>query len=414
MAYIKFKNWILPLLVGWMVGCGRPAPVKPPTPRQPDRLWAFNLEPGTLAQANEAIRSGQVLVLKKEAQDIRVLLDCSFPGGLQPWLNPWSETHLISTRTQVEASFLGNAPLMEKASARVEQGEGLMLRLVSVASYSSGVAGAKQVNWGSLQPRKRNGCDGATHLAGILHLGAAQLTTARQQGGAISVGPVALGTSGSEVFDERIGDPDLCQGGSSQDPRCQSFIAMDLIAIAAQPSSKVDRQACDEREQEICLRRCNAGSGGACNNVGYFLETQGADALPKEQRLSFARGYYQRACQLRSQKGCANEVRLQLALSPDSSSKQYARGKLEMYCEQGIDFACEVAGSEQIKQGEKVAALGSKPGIAMDPVGAISLVTGAASSAQRGIQLLQRACSLGNGEACYKLQQHASQPVPRP
>jgi hypothetical protein len=358
-----------------------------------------------LAQANEAIRSGQVLVLKKESQEVRILLDCSFSGGLRPQLNPWSEMHQISTRAQVEASFLGNAQLLEKASAKVEQGEGLLLRLVSIASYSSGVAGGKSVSWVSLRPRVEYGCDGATHVAAILHLGAARLTTARQQGGGISVGPVALGASGSEVLDERIGDPDLCQGGPYQDPRCQNFIAMDLIAVTGQSSSKVNRQACDERDKATCLQMCQAGIGDACNNVGYFLEEWEVDSISKEQRFTMARGYYLRGCQMGSKKACANEARIQLGLATKSSEKQDARGKLEMYCERGIDFACEAAGAEQIKQGEKVAALSSRPGVAMDPVGAISLVTGVASSTQRGLLLLQRACSLGSGEACYKLRQ---------
>lgn len=416
MKYIKAKNWILPLLASSLTGCGGPAKIQTPTPRQADRLWVFNLEPGAQVQANDAIRAGQVLVLKKEAQEVRILLDCSFSGGLRPpQLNPWSETHLISSRAQVEASFLGNAPLMTKASAKVEQGEGLQLRLVSVASYSSTIAGGKPVSWGDLRPRKPYGCDGATHLSAILHLGAAQLTTISQQGGAISAGPVALGTNSSVAFDEHIGEPDLCQGGFYQDTRCQNFIAMDLIAITARPpSSKVDRQACDERDVATCLQRCQAGLGGACNNAGYFLETVGDGVMPKAQQLQFARRYYQTGCQLGSQKGCANEMRLQLSLTTNSPEKQFTRGKLEMYCEQGIDFACEIAGDEQLKQGEKVVSFETKPGLIMDPVGAFSLVTGAASNAQRGLQFLQRACSLGSGEACYKLRQRITQPTLRP
>jgi TPR repeat protein len=364
-------------------------------------------------QAEGALQNGQILVLQKEANNVRVLVDCSFPGGLRPQSGPWSETTEISTRLQVDASLMGNATLLNNARARVEQGESLLLRLVGVSSYVASVAGGKAIPWSTLRTSAEYGCDGATHLVAISHIGAAQLRTARQQGGAVSVGPVALGGAGAHVFDERIGEPDHCGAGLPQGPGCQRLIAMDLIPIAQTPSSKVNREACDERNEQDCLQRCHAGNGESCNNVGYVLES-GSPSTPQEQRLHFALGYYQQACKLGSAKGCANEQRIFLFLARDDSQRKFHTNKLAMYCEQNIAFACEAEASEKLERGEKSISTGAKGGVMMDPVGALSAVTGTASNVQDGLRLLQRACALGSREACYKLRQQAARPMRKP
>lgn len=413
MGTTGFSKWAPLLLAGWALGCGRPPTIQPPAPRQADRLWAFNLESGTRAQAEGALQNGQILVLQKEANNVRVLADCSFPGGLNPQSGLWSETTEISTLFQVDASLMGDAALLNRARARVEQGESLLLRLVGVSSYVASVAGGKAIPWSALRTSAEYGCDGATHLVAISHLGAAQLRTARQQGGAVSVGPVALGGAGAHVFDERIGEPDQCGAGLPPGPGCQRLIAMDLIPIAHAPSSKVNRQACDERDETVCLKVCNAGSGDACNNVGYFLET-GNPSAPKEHRYPLALGYYQQACKLGSAKGCANEQRIFLFLARDDSQRKFHTNKLAMYCEQNIAFACEAEADEKLDLGEKSISTGAKGGVMMDPVGALSAVTGTASNVQDGLRLLQRACALGSREACYKLRQQAARPMRRP
>lgn len=392
-------------------GCRLSQPIPPPAPKQPDRLWSFNLEPGVLLQAEDTLKSRKVLVLQKDSGKFRIRPGCSLSGVLRRQPNSWTETTEIASSEQLDASLIGNVGLWERARVEVARGDALLLRMVGVSSYVANVAGGKAIPWTSLQAKEPNGCDGATHLVVLGHLGAAQLRTARQEGGGIGLGPVSFGKSSSQTFDERLGEPDRCAPGA-QGQECQRLIAMDLVPIANTPSSKVSRQACDERDEMACVQSCNAGSGEACNNVGYILET-GAPSVPQQQRLPLAARYYQQACLQKSLKGCANAQRLRLA-SPNPAEKEAALNTLSMFCDQNVDFACEVVAREKLDRGDKGVALGVRQGVSFDPIGTLRSISGTANHVQEGLRLLQRACSLGNGEACYELRHRAARPVGNP
>ncbi len=210
--------------------------------------------------------------------------------------------------------------------------------------------------------------------------------------------------------------------------------AKSLSAAAAEAM----REGQDARAEELWDQACEKGLGDACHNLGVLRERQ--------QRLDAAQKAYTRGCALQVLTSCAaygfvsiargdtdeavrscknscvagdaeSCVCLGLANQPvqgtDAGSNQLALAQYERACELGSGRGCTFAGEiAAFLAPEKTAAL-FRLGCERDHgAGCVEqakrIIKGidVASSAERGVELLRRACHLGEQRGCALLDQN--------
>lgn len=353
-----------------------------------------------------AMKKG-VAVVAYDCKTIRMLKDCSLEGSYE-----YAGVSLKEDVVQLENAdeVRANLPLSGiKLGGELERGNSIDVALVMVGKRGS-TAGAvsKEVLKGT--------CDGATHVVRAAYVGA--FAMARGSRGKVRAVAEVFGAGGEAKSESqkhtsnKDGDVTACKSSSPDSPKppdqCQSAIRLELSPISAQAKSgenaektapsdvgantcgpgevrakgkcTTDKEVahrCDPKSEADCRAQCAKDNGYSCAALGY---------LQKQSSSAEARALFDKSCEKGYGFGCMAAAESRLV-----ENMQKPNPKLISEAEQMLDKGC-LAGEGWVCW--NTASWYMKPETLKPPFG---------RNLEKGVQLLERGCSLGYAPSCASL-----------